>query len=615
MEFAAATMILIGAGLVILSILAGLVSTRFGAPLLLVFLVLGMLAGEDGPGGIQFEDFGAAYLVGSIALAIILFDGGLRTNRAELRTVLWPATVLATIGVVVTATITGAAASWLLDVGWLEGFLVGSLVASTDAAAVFFLLHQRGLRLRDRVRATLEVEAGLNDPMAVFLTVTAVELLAAGPFVWSIGEVQTLLGSVVLALAGGVAIGLGGGFALLSLINRLNIAAGLYPVLAVAGALFLFAGAESVHATGFLAVYLAGYVVGTHRHRATQIINRFHDGLAWLSQIAMFLILGLLVSPSTALPTLAAAIGVAAALIFVARPVAVFLSLPPFRYEVRDTALVAWVGLRGAVPIYLGTIPVLAGLPGAHMFFNVVFAVVIASLAVQGWTIALAGRTLGVLLPPRPDAPARVDIDLPAEVGRDMAAYVVHPSSLALRRPLVRFPLPPGAQIVSIVRDGSVRAPATLERLSPGDYVLLMATPEQLAALGYLFGEKHQAAPGVVDAMLLGEFVFSADAKTGAIADAYGFRVPAIDRDARVGAFLRTYIPGPLRVGRRLRVGSVELIVRELGAGGVVQVGLEVEPEELSRHRLDPTRIAVIAAARIVLRRGAELGARALGRT
>ena len=626
MEFAH-DLILLGAGMIVLSILAGLVSTRFGAPLLLVFLGLGMLAGEDGPGGIDFDDFGASYLVGSIALAIILFDGGLRTSRADMRLALAPSAALATVGVVVTAGVTGLAAMWLLDVAWLEGFLVGSLVASTDAAAVFFLLHQRGLRLRDRVRATLEVEAGLNDPMAIFLTITCVELLTMQTGAAWTTDVQVLVGRFALETAGGILAGLGGGLALLFVINRIGIAQGLYPVLAVAGALTLFAGAQQVGASGFLAVYLAGYVVGSRRHRATQIIHRFHDGLAWLAQIVMFLILGLLVDPSELVPTLVASLGVAAVLIFVARPLAVFACLAPMRFggqrfDAREIGFISWVGLRGAVPIYLGTIPVLTGVIGADVFFTVVFAVVIASLAVQGWTIALAGRRLGVVLPPRPDAPARVDIDLPGAVGADMAAYTVQPTSLVLRRPIARLPLPQGAGIVSVVRDGAIRPVASLERLSPGDYVLLVAAAEQLPALDFLFGGKPDTADSRVDALLLGEFVFPADANLGAIADSYGFRVPAIDRDGAVGAFLTTYIPGKLRRGRRLRIGKVELIVREVIGGVIAQVGLEVEPDEASRHRLDPLRIWAKAGARTVLaawasvsRRGAAAAAKAFSRS
>ncbi|MGH6962764.1 MAG: potassium/proton antiporter, partial [Dongiaceae bacterium] len=275
----ASQLILIGAALILLSILAGLMSSRIGAPLLLVFLVLGMLAGEDGPGGIEFDDFRTAFLIGSVALAVILFDGGLRTRYAAFRLVLWPAMVLATVGVIVTAAITALAADLLLDLNWIEALLVGSVVASTDAAAVFFLLNQHGLSLQQRVSATLEIESGINDPMAIFLTLTCVELLLAGETTVSWG----VLGDFIVQMGGGAVVGVAGGYALLWLINRIVIAAGLYPIFAVAFALCLFAGAQVLGTSGFVAVYLAGLILGNNRHRASQIIERFHDGLAWLS--------------------------------------------------------------------------------------------------------------------------------------------------------------------------------------------------------------------------------------------------------------------------------------------------------------------------------------------
>lgn len=583
-------LILVGAGLVALSVVVGLVSSRFGAPLLLVFLVLGMLAGEEGPGGIDFDDFHAAYLVGSIALAIILFDGGLRTSMRDLRRAIAPAGLLATVGVVVTAGITGAGAKWLLGTTWLEGLLVGSIVASTDAAAVFLLLHSRGMRLKDRPRSTLEIEAGLNDPMAVFLTVSCVGLLTAveiGPGADDVGALATRF--AVQAL-GGSGIGVAAGFMLLWLTNRLNVASGLYPVFAVAMALLIFSGAQEVGASGFLAAYLAGIVFGSRRHRATQIINRFHDGLAWLSQITLFLMLGLLVTPSALLPNILPALGVALVLIFVGRPVAGLLCLLPFRVGRAEIGFVSWVGLRGAVPIYLGTIPVLAGLENARLFFDVVYVVVIVSLVVQGWSIAAAARRFGMTLPPRPQTPPRLDIDMPAEVGRDISVYTVQPSSLALRRTLGRMPLPPGTDVVSVYRDGEMRSPGGLDRLAPGDHVLLMAKVDQLPVLDRLFGRKPPASHGL-DAALLGEFVFPGETPTGAIADMYEFRVPARCRDLPVRAFLRGNLIGVPRPGRRIRLDAVELVVREVAEGEIVSVAIELEPDERSLHRLDPALV------------------------
>ncbi|MBI1182152.1 MAG: potassium/proton antiporter [Alphaproteobacteria bacterium] len=581
--------ILLSSGLIVLSILVGLVSARFGAPLLLVFLGLGMLAGEDGPGGIIFDNFHVAYGVGSLALAIILFDGGLRTERKDFRAALAPSSTLATLGVAVTAGITGVAAKWFMGIGWIEGLLVGSIVASTDAAAVFFLLNVRGVRLRDRLRATLEVEAGLNDPMAVFLTLTFLTLLQINAGSSMGTALQTLLTEAFVQLLGGVVLGVAGGAALLALVNRLNLSAGLYPVLAVAGGLFVFAAAQTVGASGFLAVYLAGYVFGRRRHRATHLINRFTDGMAWLSQIAMFLILGLLITPSKLVPTLAASVGIAAVLIFLARPVAGFLCLAPFRYSPREIGFVSWVGLRGAVPIYLGTIPVLAGIPGAETWFGVVYMVVITSLIVQGWTIGVSGRWLAVVLPPRPDAPPRVDIDLPHDIGRGMLAYTVQPFSLAMRRSLARLPLPEDVDIVSIVRDGTIRNPGEMDLLAPGDDVLLLSPPDHLALLDRIFGSKSGVRDTAVE--LLGEFAFAGDTPVGAVADIYGVSLPRNQRDVPVGRFMESHLFRAPMAGRRLRLGAIELIVAETRKGEVSRVAIDLEPMEGSLRRIDPLLI------------------------
>jgi cell volume regulation protein A len=578
--------ILLSSGLIMLSILVGLVSTRFGAPLLLVFLALGMLAGEDGPGGIIFDNYYVAYGVGSLALAIILFDGGLRTERKDFRTALAPSATLASVGVMLTAAITGVAAKWFMGISWLEGMLVGSIVASTDAAAVFFLLNVRGVRLRDRLRATLEVEAGLNDPMAIFLTLTFLSLLQISADSTVGATLETMLTGALFQLFGGLIIGVLGGTLLLWMVNRLNLSAGLYPVLAVSSALFIFGLAQSVGASGFLAVYLAGYIFGRRRHRATNLINRFTDGMAWLSQIAMFLILGLLITPSNLLPTLIASIGIALVLIFVARPVAGFLCLAPFRYSPREIGFVSWVGLRGAVPIYLGTIPVLAGLPGAETWFSVVYMVVITSLLVQGWTIGLSGRWLNVVLPPRPNAPPRVDIDLPHDIGRGMLAYAVQPFSLATRRSLSRLPLPEDVDIVSVIRDGVIRNKEHLPQLAPGDDVLLLSAPEHIALLDRIFGSKMGARDTAVE--LLGEFNFSADTPVGAVADLYEVRLPANQRDLPLGDFVTQHMVRRPIAGRRLRLGAIELIVAETRKGDVTRVAIDLEPAEGSWRRFDP---------------------------
>ena len=284
--------ILFGAVLVLAGIMSSLIAPRFGAPLLLVFLLVGMLAGEAGPGGIRFDDVRLTYTVGSVALGLILFDGGLRTRLATFRSVLWPAGLLATLGVLVTATLTAPFAIWALGLNWMEGFLVGAVVASTDAAAVFYLLHAKGLRLRPRVSATLEVESATNDPFAIFLTILLVEMLLVGDKSWA-DIVKMLLAETVI----GTLVGLAGGRAMVFVLNRLELPQGLHAPFVATGALVVFGLAQSLHGSGFLAVYLAGLLVGNSSTRAHNTLVAFLDAATWLAQIAMFVLLGLLAWP------------------------------------------------------------------------------------------------------------------------------------------------------------------------------------------------------------------------------------------------------------------------------------------------------------------------------
>ena len=382
--------ILVAGLLCVAAILAGQVSARVGTPLLLVFIGLGMLAGEDGPGGIPFDDFRAAYLVGSLALAVILFEGGLGTHRAMLRRALGPAVALATAGVVISAGVVGAAAVALSGVSWPEGLLLGAALAPTDAAAVAVLLRLSAVKVPARVVAVLEVESGLNDPMSVFITLALIAVLAHP------GGLDAPHALLLFAkeMAGGAAVGLLGGFALLWLFRRLQAEATLFPVLALGGALALFGGAQVAGASGFLAVYLAGLVVGNHDHPAGQAVSRFFGALGWLAQIALFLMLGLLVTPHQLPRSIGPALLIAAVLIVVARPAAVAACLLPFRWRLPEVAFVSWVGLRGAVPIYLTIVSLLAGVPHGRTLFDITFVVVVVSVALQGWTLSPAARVL-----------------------------------------------------------------------------------------------------------------------------------------------------------------------------------------------------------------------------
>lgn len=404
MDFVFVTLFAAGA-LIFVSVIAGLYSVRVGLSFLLVFLIAGMLAGEDGPGGVVFHDFGVMFWVGNAALAVILLDGGLRTELATFRTGLRPALLLATVGVVVTAALTGAAATWLLGVDWRLGLLVGAIVGSTDAAAVFSLMRTAGLRLSERMTTTLEIESGLNDPMAVFLTLMLIAWIVTPGEAGAAG-----LATLLVQQAGlGLLVGLGGGWALAELLRRLPLARdqeAVAALLLLSSGVAVFAGAAAIGGSGFLAVYLYGLVL---RQRApTLVVNALAamDGYAWLAQAAMFLLLGLLVTPSQLLGNLGPALAVAAVLMLVARPLAVWLCLAPLRFRAGEMAFVAWVGLRGAVPIVLAVFPMAAGVAGARLLFDVAFVVVLASLLLQGTTMRWAARRCGVDLPDVDDEPA-----------------------------------------------------------------------------------------------------------------------------------------------------------------------------------------------------------------
>jgi len=374
-----------------LSILAGVFSHRIGAPLLLVFLGVGVLFGEDGPGGIVFNDMPLSYTVCSVALAIILLDGGLHTPFRNFRVALRPSFLLSTMGVLLTTGVTAAGAHLILGIDLLQSLLFGSIVASTDAAAVFLLLRQRGVKIRPLMSNTLEVESGINDPMAIFLTLTFVTMLSnpeSGNLATAaaIGFVQQMgIGAVMAYLGGKV---------LIWLLDRIEMDSGLYPIIALSGGLLVFGATNMMGGSGFLAIYGTGLILGNHEFKAKKVVQQFLDGLAWLSQLAMLLVLGLLVTPTKLVDDIPTALVIAGMLLFVSRPFAVFACLlfEPFNW--REKLFMSWVGLRGAIPIYLAIIPVMMGVEG--QYFNIAFIVVLCSLFLQGWSIQKAAKLLKV---------------------------------------------------------------------------------------------------------------------------------------------------------------------------------------------------------------------------
>ncbi|AHK79048.1 sodium:proton exchanger [Ectothiorhodospira haloalkaliphila] len=563
--------ILMGSLVLLASVLAGVVTRRLGVPLLLVFLLIGMLMGEEGPGGIEFKDVQIAHLFGSLALAIILFDGGMRTPISSFRVGLRPALGLATIGVMITAGLTGAFAAWWLELNWMVGLLLGAIVGSTDAAAVFSLLHSRGLELKQRVGATLEIESGSNDPMAIFLTIAFIEVIVGDHGNMGL----TVLWEFVKQMGLGAVVGLAGGLGLAWLINRLEIPQGLYPLAAMAGGLSIFGVAAVMDGSGFLAIYLAGLLLGNRPLQAAQYINRFHDGIAQLAQIGMFLMLGLLVTPSELVPVAVDALLIAAVLILVARPIAVWLCLLPFRFPWREQAFVGWVGLRGAVPIILALFPFLAGIDEAEMLFNIVFFVVLISLLVQGWTVSTFARLLKLEVPPTNHLVQRVELDIPGQQELELVGYRLMETTPVVREKWTSFTLPRSVRIVAHLRDKVLLDALNMLDLRPGDYLYLMASPHDLKALDRLF-VASEAPERLSERQFFGEFVLNGVARLDDLSLAYGIAVPEEARGLTLDEFLRRSLNTQPVVGDRLQLTGVELVVREVSGDRIIKVGLKL---------------------------------------
>ncbi len=473
--------------LMVISVLFSRASERFGVPVLLVFLVIGIAAGSEGIGGLPFEDYAFTFRVGMLALVLILFDGGLNTPIATLRRSLRPASVLATVGVAGTALLAALGAR-LCGFPWDQALLLGAVVSSTDAAAVFAVLRGSNLQVRRRVAATLELESGLNDPMAMILTIAVTRhmLGAEGP-----GWLMTLAGIVVQMGVGaglGVALGLGGRY----LLSRTQLpAGGLYPVLTLGLALLAFGAPTLFAGSGLLAVYLAAMVLGNGPIPYRAGIRRVHDAIAWFSQVAMFLMLGLLVFPSRLMEVALPGLGIALFLVLVARPAVVMACLAPFRFERREVLFTAWTGLRGAVPIILATYPVMAGAEGALRIFDVVFFVVVVNGLVPGGTIPLVTRWLGLEEPAAPPPPAVLEITSTREIKEELLSVYIHPAVAVCGMPLAEIPFPPGSAVMLVVRGPELIAPRGSTVLQAGDHAYVFCKPQDRMTIELLFGRSE----------------------------------------------------------------------------------------------------------------------------
>lgn len=572
--FSIEQIILLAAILVLFGIASSKLSARLGLPVLVLFLLIGMLAGEGGIGAISFNTPAIAHALGTLALAMILFDGGLQTPISSIKKVWKPASVLATVGVFLTAAVTGLAAAYILDLPLLEGLLLGAIVGSTDAAAVFSLLRNAGIHINSRLKSVLEIESASNDPMAIFLTVGLLEILV-NDMEPGIGLLQLF----VMQMGLGAIIGLSVGWLSIKVINKVQLtASGLYPVMVTALGLLAFGTAATLGGSGFLAIFVAGVIIGNTRFVFQRSTFIFHDGLAWLSQITMFVMLGLLVNVDSLLHVWLEGLLIASVLVLIARPLAVAPFLAMFGFNFREITLVSWVGLRGSVPIILAIFPLVFGLPGAELIFNVVFFVVLISATIQGSAMPFIARKLKLTEKPPAAPAATLEITSLGDVNTEIIKYTLDENSRAAGRLLSQMALPDSTVVAMITRGSTVIAPRGSTRLRANDYLFVVTHPELRPFVDSVFSQALEASRTEIPQRA---FRLKGSTKVEDIWNSYGISLGE-EKTQTLEQLIKKELADNFDIGASIMLNDAELQVADTMGSRITTVILSPSSERVS---------------------------------